>query len=62
MKSFLQKPQNLIILTLFIIVVTYYGILIYKEVKPKSLKEQKMQCLELGSNERARECYRLLEQ
>lgn len=43
-----------------LVVILYFGIKIYKEVKPLSLKEEKMECLKLGSDARAVACLRML--
>jgi hypothetical protein len=54
------KPINIIIAITCIVILSYFGVLLYKELRPKTLTEQKMHCLELGSNERARSCLILL--
>ncbi len=41
-------------------VAIYFGVLIYKQVKPKTYEEKKMECLKLGSNLRYMECLKLI--
>jgi len=41
--------------------IIYFGIKIYKEIKPLSAEEKKMECLRLGSDARARYCLQRLE-
>jgi hypothetical protein len=56
----LSKPVNILLSITCLIIVIYFSILIYKEIKPKTYKEQVMHCLELGSNARAQACINLL--
>ncbi len=60
MKNFIRQPLNLIIFITCLVVVTYFGIKIYKELKPKNMEERKIECLKLGSNTRAAACIKLL--
>jgi hypothetical protein len=62
MKQFFKNPINTIITITCLIVVIYFGILIYKELKPKTYKEKVMQCLEVGagSNAVANRCIELI--
>lgn len=60
MKNFIKQPTNLIFLVTCLVVIAYFGIKIYKEVTPKSLVERKMECLKLGSDNRAAACIKLL--
>jgi len=62
MKTPLGKPLAILIAITCLVITSYFIMLIYKELKPKTLNEQKMHCLELGSNARAQACMRLLDQ
>ncbi|MCL4354242.1 hypothetical protein M1349_02095 [Patescibacteria group bacterium] len=59
--SFLKKPINIAILTICIVTVTYFGILIIKEVLPKSNSEKQIECLRLGSDFARRRCLLIIE-
>jgi hypothetical protein len=61
MKKIKEKLNNFFksltvfkVLAIFIIV--YFGILIYKQIKPQSYQEKFMHCMDLGSNLRAEGC------
>lgn len=43
-----------------LIVIVYFGTVIYKQFKPQTLEEKIMRCLELGSDKRASACIKLL--
>ena len=58
--KFFKNPLNLIIALTCLIVAIYFGVLIYKQIKPKTYDEKRMECLKLGSNQRAAECLRLI--
>ncbi len=60
MKNFIRQPLNLIIFITCLVVVAYFGIRIYKELKPRTIEERKMECLKLGSDNRAAACIKLL--
>jgi hypothetical protein len=60
MKTFFKNPINIIITFTCLILVFYFGILIYKELKPKTYNEKFMGCLKLGSNARANACVDLI--
>lgn len=59
-KNFFSKPINVIISITCVVIIVYFGILIYKEVRPKTYQEQYLLCLELGSNLRSQQCLRQL--
>ena len=59
-KKFKSHYIHLLISLACLVVLLYFGILIYKEVKPKTYQEQYMRCLELGSNARAAACVKLI--
>lgn len=68
MKNFFTQPLNIIILVTCLIVSIYSVTGIYErfygkihQPAPLTLAEQKMQCLKLGSDLRARTCLRMLE-
>jgi len=52
--------QKILVSIVCFVVILYFGIKIYKEIAPQSYTEQKMHCLELGSNARATACLRLI--
>lgn len=62
MKTLLSKPLLILIAITCLVIISYFSILTYKELRPKTYYEQKMHCLELGSNARAQACIRLLNQ
>ena len=43
-----------------LVVIVYFAILIYGQLRPLSYQEKYMHCLELGSNARAQACINLL--
>lgn len=43
-----------------LIVIVYFGTLLYKQFQPQTLEEKMMRCLELGSDTRASACITLL--
>jgi hypothetical protein len=47
------------ILTLLLVCI-FISVAIYKEIRTPTLTEQKMHCLELGSNYRTTQCLRLI--
>ncbi len=61
MKQFLKNPLNIIISLICFVAIFYFGVLTYKELKPKTLQEKKMACLRLRSNYGAATCLQLLE-
>ncbi|MEK7655548.1 MAG: hypothetical protein AAB386_02630 [Patescibacteria group bacterium] len=44
-----------------LVVIVYFGILIYKQLKPQTLEQKILHCLELGSDQRASACIKLLQ-
>lgn len=60
MKHFLKNPVNIIILITCLILAIHFGYLICKELKPKTHNEQVIECLNLGSDYRAKVCISLL--
>lgn len=62
MKTIFIKPLSILIALTCLVVITYFGIMIYKELTPPSYNDQKMQCLELGSNLRYRQCMQMINQ
>ena len=60
MKEFLSNPMKICIAIACLAVAVYFMVLTYKQLKPQTSQEQKMHCLELGSNERAIACLRLI--
>lgn len=55
-----DKYLRWLLYTLLILAIFYVGLKTYKELKPKSLTERKLHCLELGSDARAVGCLQLL--
>jgi NADH:ubiquinone oxidoreductase subunit 3 (subunit A) len=62
MKNIFKNPINLIIIITCLIIVTYFLILIVKQLTPQSVYEQKMHCLELGSDTRALGCWDMVKE
>ena len=60
MKDFLRNPMKICISIACIVVAVYFAVLTYKQLKPQTYQEQRMHCLELGSNARATACLRLI--
>lgn len=60
MKAIFSKPTNIIIFLTCLVIIAYFGTLIYKQLKPKSYEEKYMYCLELGSDHRAALCIKAL--
>lgn len=56
----MKKVQFIILLVTCLVVSAYFGIKIYKEIRPKSIDERKMECLKLGSDARAIGCLKLI--
>ena len=56
----IKQPIGLLVFITCIVIISYFGIKIYKEIKPQTLEEKKMECLKLGSDARANACIRLL--
>ena len=52
--------QKVAIIITCIFICTYLGINIYKELVPKSYKEEQMHCLELGSDSARAACLRII--
>lgn len=62
MKNFMNKPLNLIISITCFVISIYFIILILERLIPQTIEEQKMHCLELGSNERALGCWNIIKE
>lgn len=66
MLNFSTKPislgriKDILIIVVCLVAVIYFGIQIFSSIRPKTLEEQKLHCLELGSNDRSSACLRLL--
>lgn len=43
-----------------VLIVIYFGMKIYQEIRPKSIKEQQLKCLELGSDYARKTCLVLI--
>jgi NADH:ubiquinone oxidoreductase subunit 3 (subunit A) len=56
MENFIKQPLNIIISILCFVIISYFGIKIYKELAPKSYKDKQLRCLELGSDYARRKC------
>lgn len=61
LKSLFVKPLNVIIAITCLVVILYFGIRIFNDLRPKTLEERKMECLKLGSNLRYSQCLRLIQ-
>lgn len=59
-KEVLKDPKYLIILITCVVIILYFAILIYKEIKPKNWKEQRIECLKLGSDSARAKCLRII--
>lgn len=62
-KTFFSKPLYVVITLTCLVVMFYFGVKIFEEVapkNPKSINEQKMDCLKLGSDYRTRQCLGLI--
>jgi len=55
-KDFLSKPLNIILFITCAVIIVYFGILIAKEILPKSSNEKQMECLKFGSDFARRRC------
>lgn len=60
MKEFISNPMKISIAIVCLAVAVYFAVLTYKQLKPQTIKEQQMHCLELGSDARAAACLRLI--
>jgi len=60
-KDFFSKPLNIIVFITCAVIIVYFGILIIKEVQPKSSSEKQMECLKLGSDFARRRCLLIIE-
>ncbi len=60
--NILKNPLNLLIAIACLVVIFYFGIKIYKELAPKSYKEQQIRCLELGSDAARRKCLDIIKE
>lgn len=60
LKSLFAKPLNVIIAVTCLVVILYFGIRIFNDVRPRTLEERKMECLKLGSDFRYRQCLNLI--
>lgn len=61
-KEFVKNPLHVCIAIACIAIALYFLVLTYDQIKPKSLTEQKMHCLELGSNYARANCMTLINQ
>lgn len=59
-KELLKNPQYLTIFITCLVIVIYFRILIYKEIKPKNWKEQRIECLKLGSDSARGKCLKII--
>jgi hypothetical protein len=55
-----MDKTKIVVLITCLVAMAYFGLGIYNQTKPKTLNEQKMECLKLGSNARADACLKLL--
>jgi|GEM_PF-3135091 len=63
MKDFFKNPQNILLTTTCLVLVSYFGLKFFKEIeslKPQTRSEKIMHCLELGSDARAKACLELI--
>lgn len=61
LKSLFAKPLNVVIAITCLVVILYFGIRIFNDLRPRTLDERKMGCLKLGSNLRYSQCLRLIQ-
>jgi len=59
-KEFLTSPIQICIAIACLAVAVYFVVSTFNQLKPQTLTEKKMHCLELGSDFRARSCLILI--
>lgn len=59
-KEIFKNPLNVIIAIPCIIASMYFTVLLFKEIKPKNWKEQRIECLKLGSDSARVKCLRII--
>lgn len=57
-----KKVSTIFIAAASLVVVVYFGTLLYKQLKPQTQEQKMMHCLELGSDQRATACIKLVQQ
>lgn len=60
LKLIFENPTKTIFVITSLVVIIYFGIRIYKAIKPETYQEKYMHCLELGSNARTFTCLEFL--
>lgn len=60
MIQILNKICRVVVAIAGLVIIVYFGILIYKQLKPQTEEQKIMRCLELGSDQRATACLHLL--